>query len=292
MNASSARPSARRTPVVALSFFLLGAVLTIAWFEYGKNGLPGQNATTLPGDILDQLRQLSTPVQIQFYSVLPPGGVSESVQNFSQRVDGLLTAFQNANAAEIHVSRNVSPAETNADAAATSGLRPFNLEKGEACYLGVSVASGGRTESLPQLQPEWAPALPYDLARAILHVATLPPVPAKAAPLMSGITNEILRLIPNFQTATPAEADRILHDNFLKQCAQAGTEMEAQINAAAQAVVQAQKSGSPAELATARKHLSQVQLEQTEKLQEIGAHLQLQLAAFQQMKAAGANSAK
>ena len=52
-----------------------------------------------------------------------------------------------------------------------------------------------------------------------------------------------------------------------------------------------QNSGSAADLETARKKLAQVQLDQTEKLKEVAAHLQLQLDAFQQMKAA-TNSVK
>jgi hypothetical protein len=291
---SAARPPGRRAPILALFFFLLGVALTVAWFEYGKNGLPGQSTAGLSGDTLDRLRHLNSPVQIQFYSVLPSGSASQSVQDFSQRVDSLLSAFQNANEAEIRVIRNISAAETNADAAAAGGLRPFNLEKGEACFLGITIVSSGQKESLPQLQPEWESALPFDLARAILRVTaeTPPPAVAKSVPLTPAITNEILRLIPDINAASPEDADRIFHQDFLNQCAKAGAEMEAQINAAAQEVVKTQNSGSPAELETARKHLSQVQLEQTEKLKEVAAHLQLQMAVFQEMKAAATNSVK
>jgi len=290
----TARPPGRRAPMPALIFFLLGVALTVAWFEYGKNRLPGPSAAGLSGDTLERLRHLNSPVQIRFYSVLPPGSVPESVQDFSQRVDRLLSAFQNANEADIQVVRNISAAGTNADAAAASGLRPFNLENGEACFLGITVVSGGQTESLAQLWPEWEPALPYDLARAIFRVTaeTAPPVVAKSVPLTPAITNEILRLIPNINAATLEDADRIFHADFLNQCASAGAEMEAQINAAALEVVKARSGGSPAELEAARKHLSQVQFEQTEKLKEVAAHLQSQLAAFQQMKAATTNAPK
>jgi hypothetical protein len=297
MNSSSAkvpRPPARRAPVLALFCFLLGVALAVAWFEYGKRGLPGEGAAGLSGDILDQLRHLNSPVQIQFYSVLPPGSAPQPVQNFSQRVDRLLSEFQNANDAEILVVRNISAAETNADAAAAGGLRAFNLENGGACFLGITVTGGGKTESLAQLQPEWEPALPFDLARAILRVAaeTPPPVVAKSVPLTPAITNEIARLIPDVNATSPEDADRIFHADFLNQCAQAGAEMEAQINTAAQTVVKAQNSGSPADLEVAQKHLSQVQLEQTEKLKAVAAHLQLQLAVFQQLKAAATGSPK
>ena len=289
---SPARPPARRAPVLALFFFLAGIGLTVAWFEYGKNGLPGQSGAGLSSGTLDLLRQLNAPVQLRFYSVLPAGSAPQSLQDFSQRVDHLLSEFQNANPEKIQVVRNVSA--TGADAAAADGLRPFNLEKGEACFLGVTVANGDRKESLAQLQPEWESALPSDLARAILRVAaeTPPPAVAKSVPLTPAVTNEILRLIPNLNATSAEDANRIFHQDFLNQCAKAGAEMEAQINAAAQEVVKAQNSGSPADLEAARKKLSQVQFDQTEKLKEVAAHLQLQLDAFQQMKAAATNSPK
>ena len=285
---SPARTPGRRALIFALCCFLLG----VAGFEYGKISLPGKNRAELSSSILGLLGQLNAPVQIRFYSVLPPGTASQSLQDFSQRVDRLLSEFQNANPAKIQVIRNVSAA--GADAAVADGLRPFNLEKGEACFLGVTVASGERKESLAQLQPEWESALPSDLARAILRVAaeTPPPVVAKIVPLTPAVTNEILRLIPNLNDTSAEDANRIIHQDFLNQCAKAGAEMESQINAAAQEVVKAQNSGSAADLEAARKKLSQVQFDQTEKLKEVAAHLQLQLDAFQQMKAAATNSPK
>jgi hypothetical protein len=290
---STAGPS-RRAPVLALVCFLLGIALTFAWFEYGKNRSSGQNASALTGDTLDLLGRLNSPVQIRFYSVLPAGSSSAALQEYSQRVDRLLGEFQNANPAKIQVVRNLSAAETNADAAAGDGLRPFNLEKGEACFLGMVVAGGGQTESLAQLRPEWEPALPYDLTRAILRVAAQasPPVVAKSVPITPAMTNEILRLIPDINATSPEDADRIFRQDFVSQCAKAGAEMEAQINAAVQAVVKAQAGGSPADLEAARKKLTQVQLEQTEKLKEVATHLQLQLDAYQQMKAPATNAAK
>jgi hypothetical protein len=291
---SGARPPGRRPLMFALGFFLLGIALTIAWFEYGKTGLPGQAGAGLSGSTLELLRQLNAPVQIRFYSVLPAGSASQALQDFSQRVDRLLSEFQNANPAKIQVVRNVSAAETGADAATADGIQPFNLEKGEACFLGVTVANGDRKEFLPQLQPEWESALPSDLARAILRVAakTPPPVVAKSVPLTPAITNELLRLIPDINAASPEDANRIFHQDFVNRCAKAGAEMEAQINAAAKEVVKAQNSGSPADLEAARKKLSQVQFDQTEKLKEVAAHLQLQLDAIQQMKAAATNAMK
>ena len=206
---SPGRSPGRRTPVLALFFFLAGVGLTIIWLEYGTNGLPKQSGAGLSSGTLDLLRQLNVPVQLRFYSVLPAGTASQSLQDFSQRVDRLLSEFQDANPAKIQVVRNVSAA--GADAAVADGLRPFNLEKGEACFLGVTVAIGERKESLAQLQPEWESALPSDLARAILRVAaeTPPPVVAKVVPLTPAITNEILKLIPDIKATSPEDANRI-----------------------------------------------------------------------------------
>lgn len=135
-------------------------------------------------------------------------------------------------------------------------------------------------------------AVPTNSLEQMRHSNAPAPTAAKQSLLTPAITNEIRRLIPNIAATTPEEAERIFHDDFMKQCAKAGTEMEAQINAAAQKVVQAQKSDSAVELAAARKQLSQVQFAQTEKLKEVAAHFQLQLAAFQQMKAAATNTVK
>jgi hypothetical protein len=277
--------------MVALFFFLLGVVLTAAWFEYGKAGpglhWPGWSGAGLSGDVLDQLRHLNSPVEIRFYSVLPTGSASETLQNFSGRVDQLLSQLEAANGSQIHVVRSVSTIETNADQAASDGIQPFNLEKGDACFLGMAVISGDRKETLARLQPEWEPALPYDLARAILRVATVtPPVTArKSAPIPPAITNEVVRLIPDIRSTSLEDAQRIFHDDFLKQCAQVGTDMETQINAAQQQVIAAQASGSAADLQAAQKHLLDVQLAQAEKFKAVAAHLQLQLAVFQQLKA-------
>ncbi len=146
-------PGARgRAPVSRCCFFLLGIALTVAWFEYGKIGLPGQSVVGLSGETLDLLRHLNAPVQIRFYSVLPTGTASQSLQDFSQRVDGLLSQFQNANEAKIQVIRNISPAGTTADAAAADGLQPFNLEKGDACFFGSQRGQQG-TKGIPSATP-------------------------------------------------------------------------------------------------------------------------------------------
>lgn len=288
---TAASTGASRPLVLAAVFFILGGGLTGAWFHYHESS---RNADELSEPVRNALEHLAGPVTIRFYSLLPAGSASVEEQAFSGRVEKLLAAVQAGSAGKIQVTRLDATAAMNVAAAEAEGIQAFNLDKGDACFLGLVIAGGKNRETFGRLQPEWESALPSDLARAILRVAaeTPPPVAAKVVPLTPAITNEILKLIPDIKATSPEDANRIFRQDFLDQCAKAGVEMEAQINAAAQEVVKAQTSGSPADLEAARKKLSQVQFDQTEKLKEVAAHLQLQLDAFQQMKAAATNSPK
>jgi hypothetical protein len=300
MNPSSANPprttgpqtgraSGRSTPILMLVVFLLGAVLTGAWFKYGEHAtgsiLPGRE---LSDQTVNLLHHLNLPVEIRFYSILPPGSAPEPLQDFSWRVNHLLFEFQAANDGKIHVIRNVSTSGANADAAAADGIHPFNLDKGDACFLGLTVACGERKESLAQLQPEWEPALEFDLARAILQVTALPSSPVVAAsPAVSPeITNEILRLIPDINGTSLEDGIGTLRQAAVDKFSEAGAEMVRQIQAAQQQASDAQNGRTEAEQQAAMKHLQQVQLEQAEKIKAIAARLQVQISTFEQMKAA------
>jgi len=286
------RASGRRTLVLVPAVFLLGAVLAGVWFKYGAHTAgffsSGQSGTGLSDQTVDLLHHLNSPVEIRFYSVLPPGSAPEPLQDFSRRVDLLLSEFQAANDGQIHVIRSLSTSRANADAAAANGIRPFNLDKGDACFLGIAVASGGRKESLAQLQPEWEPALPFDLARAILQVTATPssPVVKASPPVSPETTNEILRLIPDVNGTSLEDGIRILREAAVEKFSEAGAEMEKQIQAAQQQASNAQNGQSEAEQQAAMKHLQQVQLDQAEKLKALAAQLQAQVSAFEQMKAA------
>ena len=47
---------------------------------------------------------------------------------------------------QLQVIRIDTPADTNAAAASAEGIQAFNLDKGEACFLGGTVASGAFAE--------------------------------------------------------------------------------------------------------------------------------------------------
>src|SRR5208282_4580602 len=100
------RASGRSTLVLMPVVFLLGAVLAGVWFKYGAH-IAG-SGTGLSDQTVDLLHHLNLPVEIRFYSILPPGSAPEPLQDFSRRVDHLLSEFQCANDVKIHVTRNVS----------------------------------------------------------------------------------------------------------------------------------------------------------------------------------------
>ena len=83
IEAQTAVSAATRFPVLVLVFILLGAVSAGLWVKYGKHGtgplLAGQE---LSENTLAVLHQLNAPVEIRFYSVLPPGGAPETLQAF------------------------------------------------------------------------------------------------------------------------------------------------------------------------------------------------------------------
>jgi len=285
------RASRWRLFILVPVVFLLGAVLAGVWFKYGKSAagsfLPGRE---LSNQTTDLLRHLNSPVEIRFYSMLPAGSAPEALQTFSGRVDQLLSKFQDASDGKIRITRNDSASEANGDAATADGIHPFNLDKGDACFLGIAVASGGQKESLAQLQPEWEPALEYDLARAIARVTATPAASKVKAsvPVSPETTNEIARLIPDINGTSLEDGIAMLREGAVNKFTEAGAEVEKQIQAAQQQVADTQNGQSGAEQQAAVKHLQQVELEQGEKIKAIAARLQEEITVFQQMKTAAA----
>ena len=280
-----AQRASSRPLVLAVICFAMGAAVAGFWFYRQSAGTQGQN---LSSETRDSLARLSAPVTIRFYSILPTNSAGPELTAFASRVSQLLTAVQAAGNGKIQVRSFEGTAETNTDAASADGIQAFNVDKGDACFLGLNISSGAAKQTMSRLQSEWEPALQYDLARAILataSAATTPLRPEVAKP-SSEIVNSIKRLIPDVSTTTPEQADQIFHAEFLKEYTEAGKDMETAIQAAQQKVVQAENNGSADELAAARKNLLQVQLDQAEKMKQIAADLQTRLAVFQQMKAA------
>jgi len=290
-------PAKARINIFVLVLVFLGLAAGAFWYsrhgrERGTIGMiGGAGSVALSDSTKAVLKNLDSPVEIRFYSLLDQASVPAATFAFADRINQLLAECQQVAGGKISVTRHNSLSD--ADAASADGLKPFNLDKGNACFLGLTVVCRGQKESLPQIQPEWEPALEFDLARAILHVTAMPaPSVVKAsAPVSPEVTNEIVRLIPDLKGTSLEDGTRILREAALREFTAAGTEMENKLKVAQQQLSDAQNGQSEAEQQAAMKHLQEIQLEQGQKYKQIAARLQAELAVFQQMKAA-ASAAK
>jgi hypothetical protein len=172
-------------------------------------------------------------------------------------------------------------------AAAADGLKPFNLERGDVCYLGLTVVQGGRKESIPRLSPEWAQALESDISRAIDRVlgpaASVSSV-AATLPVDPAILEEVKRQIPNFASVTLEEGAQILREAALRDLQAALSQMEGQRKEAEQRVARMEEAKSETEKQTALKDLQRLQAEQGAKLTEFTTRSSAQIEALRQLK--------
>ena len=280
-----------RRAVVALACFLLGLALGAYWYHRATNPIvtsvaePGSSLTASTRAIL---KQLNSVIEIRFYSLLEPATISDALRAFSVRVDQLLSEYEREAGGKIKVTRQMTRSDSAAQAASADGVRGFNLDKGDACFLGVAVACGGQKETLGQLSPEWEAALESDLSRAIARVAAAKPAVRSAIAIATkvdaSVIEEVKRAIPNLDSVSLTEATQTLRVAALKEFVAATEEMERAVKEAEQRVQQAQNRGSEADRQSAVKHLQQVQAEHTEKLKQITAALQSRIAALSQLK--------
>ena len=285
-----------RTLLLFLTVFLLGIAVSALWFcANAKRGSGAASQETgdsptlrLSDSSKAALNRLDSPLEIRFYAVLDPATVSDSLTAFGGRVDRLLSTYQQAADGKIKVTRVDSPSNLNPNAAAADGIRAFNLDKGEACYLGLALTYKGRKESMPHLSPEWEQALEPDLTRAIIRLLDSPQpitVPVATSQINTVAVQEVRALIPNLATVSFEAGREILQDAALKDFTAAAKEMETQLKEAGQRLTQAQNGGSEADQQAAKQYLQQVQAEQTEKLKQIAAKSKAQIDTLQQLKA-------
>jgi hypothetical protein len=107
---------------------------------------------------------------------------------------------------------------------------------------------------------------------------------SSSPPVDPAAIEEVKRAIPNFASVSLADGTQILREAALKQFATAAKEMDLQVRQAQEQLVQAENGQSAADQQAAMKHLQQVQVEQSQKLQQIAAQLQTQIAALKQLK--------
>jgi len=274
---------------------LTGLGVVALWFyrASGRNTLnanheaAGQEIVALSAGTQAVLQGLDLPIEIRCYALLDPATVPESVQAFAGRVDQLVSAYEQAANGKLKAVRYNARSDVNTAAAVADGIKPFNIDKGDACYLGLAVIRDGKKELLPRLSPDWEQALESDLSRAIARLINASP-PAKATVVTSQVdpaaTAEVKRQIPNFASISLEEGSRVLHESALKDFKAAVSEMEVQVRDAEQRFSQA--SNSEAEQQVILKRLQQLQAERAGKLKQIAAKSAAQIEALRQLKEA------
>ncbi len=246
----------------------------------------GTGRSGLSAGTMTVLKNLGSPAEIHFYSVLDQASVPADTFAFADRINQLLAEYQSAGDGKVSVTRFQKMSDANA--ASAEGLKPFNLDKGDACYLGLSVTCNGQKESFALLSADWEPALEADLSRAITRLSATKSAtqnsPAVAAAPDSAAIESVKRALPNLATMSVEEGSQALRATALEDFQKAAAEMEVQVQAARQSLADAQNGGSKADQQAAMKHFQEVQAAQSEKLKAIAAKLQSQINALEQIK--------
>jgi ABC-type uncharacterized transport system involved in gliding motility auxiliary subunit len=246
---------------------------------------PGQDVGTLSAGTRAVLQSLKEPVQIRFYALLDAATVPEDVTRFAGRVEELLASYQRESGGKLTVTRLRSRSDVSA--AAADGMKPFNLDKGDVCYLGMTVVQGGRKESIPRFFPEWEQAIESDLSRAIGRVLGPSASVASTAatlPVDPGTLAEVKRQLPNFVSVSLEEGSRILREAALKDLQAALSQTEGQIKRAEQQVVRMEEARSETGKQEALKNLQRLQAEQAAKLREFTTRSSAQIEVLRQIK--------
>ena len=271
-----------------LAFFAAGMALTAAWFLRAPSHevAPVAAPPALSEATRAVLQRLGSPVEIRFYSLLDPASVGDNGREFSGRVDQLLSQYEQEAGGNIRVVRVTSVSSSAADAAVADGIRPFNMDKGDACFLGIAVVRAKQKETLSVLEPEWEQALEPDLTRAIAR-AGRDDSPAAFVPRVEKATMDtVKRLIPNLDSVSLAEGRETLRKSSLAEFRRNTEELETRRKEAEEHFLEAQAGQSEAGQETARKELLQIQADQLTSWRRLTAASQAQMTALEQIKGA------
>jgi hypothetical protein len=276
--------------VFGLAFFAAGMGLSAWWFLRAPPPGPAAPESAGPPVLSEAtravLQRLDSPVEIRFYSLLDASSASDSLRAFSGRVDQLLALYEQEAAGKIKVSRSEILSASSANAALADGVRPFHLDQGDGCYLGIAVVRAKQKESLPTLAPEWEQALEPDLTRAIARATEAVSAAVFVSRPDPAALDAVKRLIPNVDSVSLAEGTEALRQSSLAELKKEALEMQARVKEAEDRFVQAEANQSQAGQEAARKELQQIQADQLASQRRLTATSQAEMNALRQIKGA------
>jgi hypothetical protein len=156
-------------------------------------------------------------------------------------------------------------------------------------FLGVAATAlwfhhtAKRNAENPGVQANGQPAV-QPVAPAANAGSPSQPVVANPPTADPAIIMEVKRAVPNYASVSVADGEKILRQTALQEFAEATRTMDVQVKQAQQQLVRAENGQSEAEQQAALKHLQQTQAAESEKLQQVAAHLHAQIAAWKKIK--------
>jgi hypothetical protein len=107
---------------------------------------------------------------------------------------------------------------------------------------------------------------------------------ASQPPISPAAIEEVKKAVPNFASVSVEDGEKILRTAALKEFSAAAREMDDQVKKAQQQLLQAESGQSAAEQQAAIKRVQKTQAAATEKLQQVAARLDAQIAALKSLK--------
>ena len=290
-NPKSARAQAAsaRLPLLTLGALLAGlAIGALVVYQATRPRRPviTPGSVVLSDGLKAVLARLHSPVELRFYSLCNPDSAPANVREAADRAGALLAEIERQANGKVNLTRVAEWSVANSRAAAADGLVPFNIEKGDAIYFGLLLKQDNRRQCLPQVLPAWAPALEFDLARAIEKLAVVENVPVPAADVARTTAAEtaVKLAIPKASEVSFEDGRKVLQELAFKAFQATAQEMNQSIVDAEKRVLQAEATKSETEKPAALAQLQEVRTKYGEKLRELALQAQAQQEAWKRLK--------
>lgn len=222
------------------------------------------------------LARLDSPVQLHFHALYNPESVSDNVREAADRAAALLAEVARQSAGKIILTRATNWSVASANAAAAAGLVPFNIQKGDAIYLGLLLQQGNHRELMPQILPEWAPALEFDFARLLERFIVVESKPKLAADLArtSSAEQTVKQTFSDPSTVSLADGKKILQELSLKEFQSVAQEMNQAVANMEQRIRQAESANAESEKQALQLQLQELRAKFGDKLREVALRAQ------------------
>ncbi len=151
--------------------------------------------------------------------------------------------------------------------------------------LGISATvvwfhlAGNHNAENPNLQTAGQPAAPAANAQSPAQ-----PAVANQPPISPAAIEEVKQAVPNFASVSVEDGEKILRTAALKEFSAAAKEMDDQVKKAQQQLLQSESGLSAEEQQAAMKQVQQTQTAAAEKLKQVSARLDAQIAALKSLK--------